>query len=138
MATKTRLIYGWLGDSIAVGLHAAAGFGFICAKVGRPASLIAKMPLSDKRLYDVVVISAGSNNPRDPNLRKQLLEIKAKTRARQVIWVLPHDEHACKVVSSFAQTEGDDMVSFVAGPDHVHPHNYHTLLAAVRRAAGEA
>lgn len=120
------------GDSIAVGvaqqLHWAHN-----AKVGAPSSnIVGRVP--DHAGYNLVVISAGSNDPTNPRLGANL-ELMRRRAGGGVLWIAPVEPHARAVVNQVARAHGDHVVSFVPGRDGIHPRSYPELAHAIQRYA---
>ena len=79
--------------------------------------------------YDVVVISAGVNDP--PG--RCLEAIRARAHARRIIWILPAPVNSARAhVVEVACEHGDRTVSYVPGRDHLHPRSYSELARKVR------
>jgi len=78
----------------------------------------------------VVIVSAGSNDPDNPRLKDNLRAIRAKHNDR-VIWIVPAVAVAREAVVAVAAEHHDDVVFFVAGHDHVHPHYLRPLAQAL-------
>lgn len=115
-----------VGDSIAVGIGQAAQCS-IYAKVGASSSYIAKH--TSPTGATVAVISAGSNDPHNPTLKKNLLDIRAKISADTVVWILPYDRKAAVVVKSVSRAYSDayiDLGTFKTR-DGVHPSSYNAV-----------
>ena len=112
-----------VGDSIAVGVGQSARCS-INAKVGASSSYISDHVIS--KSARVAVISAGSNDPRNPRLNKNLLEIRSKIKSERVVWILPYDRTAARVVKSVAASHGDAYIDLAAYQtrDGVHPKSY--------------
>jgi hypothetical protein len=105
-----------VGDSVAVGAGQYMRTCRVNARVGIPSrAVIARVDSS----VDVDVVSAGSNDPANPNLRANLENIRS--RAHRVIWILPIEIQARAVVQAVATAHGDPFVSFAPAGDHVHP-----------------
>jgi hypothetical protein len=103
-------------DSIAVGAGQYMRACKVNAKIGIPSrAVIARVD----SLVDVDVVSAGSNDPANPNLRANLESIRS--RAHRVIWILPIETQARAEVQAVATAHGDPVVSFAPAGDHVHP-----------------
>jgi hypothetical protein len=116
-----------IGDSIAIGLAALMPQCVVDAKVGIPsAAVIYRMHSAD-----IVVVSAGSNDPRNPRLVDNLKLIRA-TALGKVIWIAPIDRAAAKAVASVAAIHSDPVIHFEPGHDNVHPRSDVTLAAAVK------
>jgi len=123
-----------IGDSIAVGTAAAESLPasyrlpcFMDAKVGIPSAQI----IGRVHDADVVVVSAGSNDPHNPKLVANLEAIRTKITGR-VLWIVPQDRVAAAAVRSVAAKHSDLIVTFTAGRDGVHPHSYAPIIGAVR------
>ena len=112
-----------IGDSIAVGIGQAAGC-VLNARVGASSSYVASHVVSYDR--DVAVISAGSNDPNNPSLKKNLQKIRAKIISDRVVWILPYDRSAARIVKSVAVTHGDGYIDLgiFKTRDGVHPSSY--------------
>lgn len=119
-----------IGDSIAVGVGQAAGC-VLGARVGVSSSYISNHVISSDN--EVAVISAGSNDPRNPSLRKNLEKIRSKIHSNRVVWILPYDRSAARIVKSVAITHGDGYIdlSDYRTRDGVHPSNYRAIANAL-------
>jgi hypothetical protein len=118
-----------VGDSIAVGAGQFLQACKVDAKNGIPsAAVVARVD----RTAHVNVISAGSNDPENPNLRANLNRIRS--RAKDVIWILPIHTRARAAVLEVATAHGDRVVSFAPAGDHVHPSSE---VALARSIAGK-
>lgn len=102
------------------------------AQVGASAAaIISKAPFGN---YDLVVISAGSNDffePRLSHLPGNLKSIRAKVHAGKVVWIRPVNAAAGNAVAATARKHGDGIALVIAGHDHVHPKNYYALASSV-------
>lgn len=112
-----------IGDSIAVGLGRATHC-YQMAAIGRTAfdqAAIIK-PIN----IDTAIISLGTNRPTDPNLKVDIEYVRSKVTAKKVVWIIPYNEHAAKIVRSVATKFGDKYVELSAFPtsDDRHPHMY--------------
>jgi hypothetical protein len=115
-----------VGDSIAVGAGQYLRACKVDAKIGISSSaVIARVD----RSADVNIVSAGSNDPENPNLRANLDRIRS--RALRVIWILPIEARARAAVQQVAAAHGDSVVSFVASSDHVHPRSEIALARSI-------
>lgn len=115
-----------IGDSIAVGIasvakcaqHARIGIGSeaILHRITRVSATTA-------------IISMGSNDPRNPNLLRNLQLLRAKVSAPRVVWILPYNRQAAGAVQHVAQAHSDGVVDLAAFPSHdrVHPASYKTV-----------
>lgn len=110
-----------LGDSIAAGTGAALHVE-THARVGASSCAILRMVPGGS--YDVAVISAGVNDP--PG--RCLEDIRTRMHARRIIWILPAPINSARAhVSAIAAEHGDKTVSYIPGPDHLHPRSYSEL-----------
>jgi hypothetical protein len=121
-----------VGDSIAV---EAARYIPACrlnAKIGIPSgAVIDRVDPS----AEINVVSAGSNDPEEPNLRLNLERIRA--RAKRAIWILPAIPSARKAVEEVAARYGDPVVAFAPRGDGVHPASAATLAQAIGAAIAQ-
>lgn len=116
-----------VGDSIAVGVGQAAKC-VVNAKVGASSSYIANHVVSTQK--NITIISAGSNDPNNPNLISNLEKIRKKIKSPTVVWILPYNRKAAAIVKKVANRYGDryiDLVS-VKTRDGVHPSSYRDLI----------
>lgn len=121
-----------VGDSIAVGV-AQAAHCVMNAKVGASSSYIANHVVSTHK--NITIISAGSNDPANPNLINNLEKIRRQVKSSTVVWILPYNRKAAKAVISVANRHGDryiDLLS-VKTNDGVHPASYKELVKRVWR-----
>jgi hypothetical protein len=118
-----------VGDSIAVGTAQAVSECRSDAKIGIGSAAIVS------RVHDaaLVVISAGSNDPRNPKLKQNLETIRAKLTGR-VMWIVPIDPVAAAAVKAVAASHRDGTVGFSPARDRVHPHSYGPIAQAVRQS----
>lgn len=116
-----------IGDSIADGLAALIPDCIVDAKVGIPSVAI----IDRVHGADVLIVSAGSNDPNNPSLQANLEKIREKATG-SVIWIRPNMERAAAAVMAVASRHGDMVVSFTAGRDKVHPKNYKTLARELK------
>jgi hypothetical protein len=115
-----------VGDSIAVGAGQYMEACRVNAKIGiQSKAVIARV----NSVVHVNVVSAGSNDPANPNLRSNLERIRS--RAHRVIWILPIDSRARAKVEAVATAHGDSVVSFAAAGDHVHPRSDVALARSI-------
>lgn len=115
-----------LGDSIAVGISQHSH----CRKaaiVGVPSSKIISMAKNVSA--DVVVISAGSNDPNNPKLKTNLIDVRRNIKSNKIIWIVPYNERAARIVREVATIYGDGYISLTnhASSDRIHPKNYRLL-----------
>ncbi|MFT3700027.1 MAG: hypothetical protein QM831_43180 [Kofleriaceae bacterium] len=118
------------GDSIALGVAQTLHWQHN-ARVGAPSSeIVNKVPNAHGHYF--MVISAGSNDPRNPHLF-QNLETMRKRAGGGVLWIAPVDPHARSVVQKVAAEHGDHVVTFTPGKDHVHPRSYSELAHKIQQ-----
>lgn len=116
-----------IGDSIAVGIAQQRFNCTVDARVGLSSSAIVRI-VGDG---DLIVISAGSNDPNNPKLISNLEAIRSK-RTGKVIWIIPVHPVAAASVRLVAQKHQDMVVSFKPGKDGVHPKSYKALAGYIR------
>jgi hypothetical protein len=100
-------------------------------KIGIPSGAIVSRTPSGQ---DVVVVSAGSNDPANPALLKNLEAIRARAGNAAVIWILPIAARPRALVQQVASKHKDRVVSFAAGRDGVHPHYLRPLADEITAA----
>jgi hypothetical protein len=118
-----------VGDSIAVEageyLHACK----LNAKNSIPSgAVIARVDPS----AEINVVSAGTNDADEPDLRTNLERIRARTK--RAIWILPTPPNARAAVRAVAERHGDPVVAFEPRGDGVHPASAATLARAIEAA----
>jgi hypothetical protein len=115
-----------VGDSIAVAAGKYIPDCKVNAKIGIPSgAVIARVDPA----AEINVVSAGSNDPDNPDLRANLEHIRA--RANRVVWILPIDTRARAAVEAVAAAHDDPVVSFAPGGDHVHPRSDSDLAHSI-------
>jgi hypothetical protein len=120
-----------VGDSIAAGAGQYMRTCKVNAKIGISSSaVIGRVDPS----ADVNIVSAGSNDPANPNLRANLERIRS--RASRVIWILPIETRARAEVQAVATAHGDPVVSFAPAGDHVHPRSEIGLARSIAAVMG--
>jgi hypothetical protein len=123
-----------VGDSIALGAGQFMPACRVNAKIGiSSTAVIDRVDTS----AEINVVSAGSNDPDNPQLRVNLERIRS--RAKRAIWILPIDLKARAAVQAVAAEHGDTVVSFAPAGDNVHPKSEEALaqsIAAVIDAQG--
>jgi hypothetical protein len=124
----------FLGDSIALGLAMTSPTCDRNAVVGRPASVIARQSMPGT--YSWCVISAGSNNPRDPRLASRLRRIRGRLQADRCVWILPRNARARRLVCAAAASFAEPTAAFRPAHDGVHPRSYPKLMRRVRVRLG--
>lgn len=117
-----------IGDSIATypGLGSVLHAAEVRAVKGVPSSYIVGEAKSSGS-HEICVISAGSNDPLNLNLKGNLEAIRKNVHCKIVVWVKPANGRASSVVHSVASEYGDKEVQLIPGPDHVHPRSYSEL-----------
>ena len=80
---------------------------------------------------DVVIVSAGSNDPDNPSLRKNLEAIQA--RGGHVIWILPVASRPRAVVSEVATANKEPTIGFEPAGDRVHPRHPDALAKEIKK-----
>lgn len=112
-----------IGDSIAVGIGRASHC-YQMAAIGRTAYDQAALikPIN----IDTAIISLGTNRPTDPNLNVDLVYVRTNVKANKVVWIIPYNKDAAKIVRSVAASFGDKYVELSAFPtsDDLHPNKY--------------
>lgn len=118
-----------IGDCIATsaGLGGQFAGATVDAKVGIPSgAIVARARLG----FTDAVVSAGSNDPTNPALERNLEATRARLTGH-VVWVVPQHPRAAALVRAIAARHGDAIATFTAGPDHVHPRSYRALARTV-------
>jgi hypothetical protein len=118
-----------VGDSIALGVGTELHRCVVNATIGIPSTEI----VGRVEQASILVVSAGSNDPRNPKLEANLRAIRARA-AQKVIWISPMDPVAAEAVRRVAKIHGDTVVHFAPRPDHVHPKSYPALAGRVATA----
>jgi lactobin A/cerein 7B family class IIb bacteriocin len=112
------------GDSIAVGVAGQLHWQHD-AKVGAPSKdIIHRVPQGH---FHTLILSAGSNDPRNPHLIDNLNTMRRRATGGGVVWIAPVEPHARAAVTRVAHEHGDRVVTFTPGHDHVHPRSYAEL-----------
>jgi hypothetical protein len=122
-----------LGDSIAVGVGQNLPQCQTIAKVGRSSSqVLASVKEVSK---DLVVISVGSNDPRNPELLRNVRALRAKINAKYVVWLLPYDRSASGAVRQVASSNRDYLIDLhnFSTKDGVHPANYKAVAKEIAK-----
>ena len=122
-----------LGDSIAVGVAQHLPECQVIAKIGRSSSQVLASVKAVSN--DVTVISVGSNDPRNPELLRNIRALRAKINAKYVIWLLPYDDSASGAVRHVAGSHRDYLIDLknFASADGVHPKNYKSIAMEIRK-----
>jgi hypothetical protein len=117
-----------VGDSIAVGAGLVMPECLTDAKGGIPSAEV----ISRVKPADVLFISAGSNDPSNPQLENNLEAIRAKASAA-VVWIEPVSSRAAAAVRRVAAARHDSIVQFEPSSDGVHPKSYRDLAISLRK-----
>lgn len=82
-----------------------------------------------------VVISAGTNDARNPALARNLAAIRTRISAKRVAWLLPYDRQAALIVHRVAVSFRDSEMDLAAYPsrDGIHPQSYAGVAGALAR-----
>ena len=118
-----------IGDSITEG---TARYLPECASKARSGLTSAQILERTRHEKGPVAISAGSNDPRNPELEANLRGIRQRISGQPVVWVLPMMPEARRKVQSVADDNGDLTVGFAPREDWTHPASYAELAAALR------
>jgi hypothetical protein len=114
-----------IGDSIAVGTSQALHIPAYAKERMGSCWILAHMP---KRIdAERVVISAGVNDP--PG--RCDAAIRARIHSYNVVWIRPVNS-ASVTVDSIAKRYCDSVISYVVGPDHLHPQSYGEIAVTVK------
>ncbi|KAA5612176.1 SGNH/GDSL hydrolase family protein [Rhodovastum atsumiense] len=112
-----------LGDSLAVGIAAAAPTCRSMVRIGIGSRRFLRQYLQSPQDSDTVVVSLGAND--DRGTREALSEIRQNLRARRVVWVLPSRPEAARAaIRSVAAANNDatvDTATVSLEPDRLHP-----------------
>jgi hypothetical protein len=116
----------YVGDSIAVGLQMMNKNCAVHAKVGANAEFIVKH-YSNVKAQSYVVISMGSNDPRNPMNIHNAKKLRRTIKAEVVVWILPYNRYAAADIKLVAREFGDSYIDIYSIPskDGIHP-NYRT------------
>ena len=117
-----------IGDSIAVG-------------VSRPLSCERRaiVGLSSTKIINIAggkyratcIISAGSNDPKNPKLTINLIKIREKVKCSSYVWIRPIHSVAALATMNIAKKYGDVVVTFKPAKDNVHPKSYTDLAKKI-------
>jgi hypothetical protein len=124
-----------IGDSIAVGVAAQLQDCQAVARVGASSSAIVRMKASASG--GTAIISAGSNDAKNPKLEENLELIRRRAGAVRTVWIAPRHPKARTVVMHVAARHGDAVVDLAALPsrDGIHPAGYGRVARLVRAYA---
>lgn len=128
----------YIGDSIAVGLQQLDSHCEVHAKVGAGSGFIATH-YARNDATDYVIISMGSNDPRNPRLAHNARQLRRSLKAEVVIWILPYNKEAAVTIESVAREFQDGWVSLKYFPsrDNVHP-AYRPVARNIQQALTES
>jgi len=114
----------YIGDSIAVGLQQLDRQCEVHAKVGANTDFITRNFVGQYG-GDYTIISMGSNWPDNPHNRENAMKLRKSLHSSQVIWILPYNRTAARVIREVAMQFNDSYVelSGIPSKDGLHP-NY--------------
>ncbi|WP_313802648.1 hypothetical protein [Sphingobium sp.] len=125
-----------LGDSIALGIAAALSSASptacdVKARVG--ASVEAITSMVPRTSYNVVIISAGSNDRRNGKVAEALVRLRNALKAQAVTWVYPRAAAEAWVIHRIARRRGDGAVGLFKfnSRDGVHPSRYNEAVPLI-------
>ncbi|QJU59269.1 hypothetical protein HL653_17195 [Sphingomonas sp. AP4-R1] len=135
-----------LGDSIALGIAAAITILWpsgcdVRARVGATTSDISA--LVPAKHYDLVIVSAGSNDATGPAFDRDIVRLRQRLRAGQISWIYPRSRPRAWSVYRAASRHGDRTIDLaaLASRDGVHPADYpaaaRVVLTRAFRSGGE-
>ena len=124
----TRAMYALVGDSIAANVAPYMSECLSDALGGIPSADV----ITRVHSAEVLIVSAGSNDPDNPRLVDNLKAIRTKATGR-VVWISPMNKTAALAVRRVAILHGDPIVHFEPGPDGNHPLSYEILAAELRK-----
>ena len=121
-----------LGDSIAVGMHSFRPECVAYAKGGLNSWQWNNAYITKDLAADTVIISLGTNDHSGIKTRRELATMRQLIKAKQVYWVLPHDNsypkgavHISliqKIVTDIAYAKGDKVITTTHYQrDNIHP-----------------
>jgi hypothetical protein len=122
-----------LGDSIATyqGLGGVLHCSEIRAIKGKPSSFIIEEARKSGN-NEICIVSAGSNDPFNIALEKNLKSIRSNLKCKIIVWVQPANNRAGSIVKKVALEYGDKTVKVIPGKDHVHPFSYSDLARDIK------
>jgi len=126
-----------LGDSTAVGTaDALVAQGLQCAVHARvgASSTETLRTFRGNAPVERAVIGLGSNDPKNPQLVRNLVTLRQRLSAVRVTWLAPYNPAAAQATVAIARSFGDDVVhlSSVATRDRVHPVSYRQVASSLR------
>jgi len=132
-ASRASATCAIVGDSIAAGLRSYFRECRTDAKIGIGTNAVAARVTGRANL---IVLSAGSNDYRDPGLLRRLRALRSRAGSARVIWIRPAPRSAAAAVETVAHAHGDAVVAFAVSPTdraHLHPASSRALAADIRR-----
>jgi hypothetical protein len=121
-----------IGDSIAT--YAGLGGAVPCSQVyaikGIPSRTIIG-EAAKSGIGNECIVSAGSNDPLNLNLEKNLEAIRKNLKCPIIVWVKPANHRASAIVQRVASEYGDRTVQVHPGKDGVHPRSYAELARQI-------
>lgn len=128
-----------VGDSTAVGTaDALAAQGLRCAvhaRVGASSSETLRT-FRGNAPVERAVIGLGSNDPKNPQLVRNLVTLRQRLSAVRVTWLAPYEPTAANAAIAVARAFGDNVVRLdnVGTRDRVHPVSYRQVASALSRS----
>ena len=125
-----------LGDSTAVGTaDALAAQGLRCAvhaRVGASSSETLRT-FNGNAPVDRAIIGLGSNDPKNPQLVRNLAALRQRLSAVRVTWLAPYDPTAAGATLAVAKAFGDNVVRLdnIGTRDRVHPVSYQRVVTSL-------
>ena len=122
-----------VGDSIAAGLRTYFRECRTDAKIGIGTNAVAARVTGRANL---IVLSAGSNDYRDPGLLSRLRRLRSRAGSARVIWIRPAPRNAAAAVETVAHAHHDAVVAFAVSRtdrEHLHPQSSKALARDIRR-----
>lgn len=119
-----------IGDSIALGIaEYLRPPAYVSARIGAGSLEVAQYPTPTG---EAVIISVGSNDPMNYDLGHNLHNLRRRIMSKRVIWVLPTNERARRIVSGVAREYKDPIITFAPGADGLHPKNYGEIIKKIK------
>lgn len=111
----------YIGDSIALLLHAFDPQCTVAAKIGASPAYIAEH-FERKSGEEYTILSIGTNQPKAPDAMRQMVHLRTGITSR-VIWILPYDRVAAARVKAIANASHDLTIDLAPFPtaDKIHP-----------------
>jgi hypothetical protein len=124
-----------LGDSTAVGTaDALFARGLQCAVHARVGASSTETLRTFRGNSPVErAIRLGSNDPKNPQLVRNLVALRQRLSAVRVTWLAPYSPSAAQAAVAIARSFGDEVVhlSSVATRDQVHPVSYRQVASSL-------